>query len=109
VCGGFVFVVDLRIRRLARAQRFQQRLRSLSNATHAFAEASRSPDLIFDTVVREVVHSLDCVCTLSLLQDDGVHFNLAVHGYDTSDPREVRARFQEAELNGPRRVLGQPS
>jgi PAS domain S-box-containing protein len=89
---------------LSDAQRFQKRLRSLSNATHAFAEASRSTDLIFDTVVREVAKSLDCVCTLSLLEDDGVHFN-TVRAYAV-DPH-TRGKLQYL-LGGERRVDGHP-
>ncbi len=86
------------------AQRFQKRLRSLSNATHAFAEASRSTDLIFDTAVREVAKSLDCVCTLSLLEDDGVHFN-TVRAYAV-DPH-TRSKLQDL-VGGLRRIDGHP-
>jgi len=86
------------------AQRFQKRLRCLSNATHAFAEASRSTDLIFDAAVREVAHSLDCVCTLSLLEDDRVHFN-TVRAYAV-DPH-TRSKLQGL-LGGRRRIDGHP-
>ncbi|HEX3854483.1 MAG TPA: PAS domain S-box protein [Polyangiaceae bacterium] len=90
--------------KLSDALRFQRRLRFLSNATHAFAEASRSSELIFDTVVREVAQSLDCVCTLSLLEDDGAHFN-TVRAYAV-DP-DTHRRLQDL-VGGQRRVDGHP-
>ncbi|MEP7051871.1 MAG: GAF domain-containing protein, partial [Pseudomonadota bacterium] len=59
---------------LSDAQQFQRRLRRLSNATHAFAQASRSTQALFETVVRQVAESLNACCTLSLLTEDASHF-----------------------------------
>ena len=103
-CDTLLLVTGSSASILSGAQRFQKRLRSLSNATHAFAEASRSTDLIFDTVVREVAKSLDCVCSLSLLEEDGVHFN-TVRAYAV-DPH-TRSKLQGL-LGGQRRIDGHP-
>jgi PAS domain S-box-containing protein len=53
------------------ARRLHERLRILSNATRAFAEASRSSGGLLDAVVREVAESVRCACALDLVADDG--------------------------------------
>ena len=93
-------------RRADQGRRSQERLRVLSKATQAFSEASRSPDRLLSTVVREVAESLQCACALSLITDDGAHFTTAhVHAPDPAFLASFRAHLA---AEGPRRVASHP-
>ena len=72
--------------------RLKERLRVLSNATRSFAEASRSTERLFETVVREVAEAVNCTCALSLIAEDGVHFSTPhLHATDKAAGETMRA------------------
>jgi PAS domain S-box-containing protein len=78
---------------------FRKRLRILSNATHAFAEASQSTCALFEAVVREVAENMDCSCALSLIASDGIHFTTPhVHASDPELARVLQALTQRGQL-----------
>ena len=88
------------------ARRSEERLRVLSKTTRAFSEAGRSPDRLFDAVVREVAEALECACILSLITEDGSHFTTShVHAADAEVLASVRAQFV---ASGPRRIDAHP-
>ncbi|MGD0675102.1 MAG: PAS domain S-box protein [Polyangiaceae bacterium] len=87
-------------------RRSEERLRVLSKTTQAFSEAGRSPDRLFDAVVREIAEALGCACILSLLTEDGRHFTTAhVH---TSDAELLAVLRDHFVASGPRRVDSHP-
>jgi PAS domain S-box-containing protein len=88
------------------ARRSEERLRVLSKTTRAFSEAGRSPDRLFDSVVREVAEALGCACILSLITEDGRHFTTPhVHASDAELLASLRAQFV---ASGPRRIDAHP-
>jgi two-component system cell cycle sensor histidine kinase/response regulator CckA len=87
-------------------RRSEERLRVLSKTTQAFSEAGRTPDRLFEAVVREIAEALRCACVLSLITEDGRHFTTShVHASDAELLASLRAHFV---AGGPRRIDAHP-
>jgi PAS domain S-box-containing protein len=80
-------------------RRLEERLRVLSDATHAFAEATTDSQRLLDTVSRRIAEVIKDCCMMLLLSDDGLTLTpAAVFDSDPEVLRQARETLSESML-----------
>ena len=80
-------------------RRLEERLRVLSEAMHAFGEATTDSQRLLDTVARRVAEVVKDYCVVLLLSDDGLALRpAAVFDPDPEALRQIRDVFSEPFL-----------
>jgi len=80
-------------------RRLEERLRVLSEAMHAFGEATTDSQRLLDTVARQVAEVVKDFCVVLLLSDDGLALvPAAVFDPDPGAVRQIREVFSEPFL-----------
>jgi PAS domain S-box-containing protein len=82
-----------------RCRRLEERLRVLSEAMHAFGEATTDSQRLLDTVARRVAEVVKDYCLVLLLSEDGLALTpAAVFDPDPEALRQIRDVFSEPYL-----------
>ena len=83
----------------AQCRRLEERLRVLSEATHAFADATSDTARLLDVVARRVAEVVKDFCLVLLVSDDGLALTpAAAFDPDAETLRQLRDVFSEPYL-----------